>query len=448
MTDAASPASEPLPRPLDAFERLMLADDRPRQPMRFFVEFRVRGPLREDLLRQSVAAAARRHPLLGSRILRRRGVPHWVAADLSPKVVWHPGPAAPEPWRPAALGEESGLRCVVLPDGTDRHRVVMQFHHAVCDGVAGLEFAGDVWSLYGGGSPRPFAAPTDGRLRPRREPSRAAAAGRRGGLAEAWDFARFRPMPLARVPGPAPDEPPGVAPLPPYAWHEFDRPETTAIRAAAGRLGGSLNDLVVAAVMRAALAWNSAAAGRPGDVRITLPVSLRSPGRREPAHNDMAYAFLDRTVAACSAPGPLTASVAAATDWILEHGAARAFLSALEPLSRVPGGLWLATRLPTCFSTAVVSCVGDPSRRMRIGLPKRDGYDAPGPLVIERCIGAPPLRPGTRAALGITTYAGRLAVCCLCSAHDDPRYGATLFLDRVRAAIGECAAAAEGGPTG
>jgi hypothetical protein len=156
----------------------------------------------------------------------------------------------------------------------------------------------------------------------------------------------------------------------------------------------------------------------------------------------MAYAFLDRTAAACTAPGPLTTSISAATRWILEHDAARGFLDAIEVLARWPGMLWLATRLPGCFSTAVVSYVGDPSRRMRTGLPKRDGREAPGDLVIERCVGVPPLRPWTRASVGATTYSGRLALCCLCSAHEEPRHGARLFLERVRTSLAESTAAA------
>jgi len=453
MTAAPPPVLEPPDRPFDPFERLMLADDRPGHPMRFFVDFQVSGPLREERLRDAVAAAARRHPLLTSRLAYRRGLPYWREGGAGPTVVWHPAAAGPSPWAPYDLRWESGMRCVVLPDGPDRHRVVMAFHHSTCDGVAALEVAGDIWAIYGGGSPRPLTAPSAGRP-PRRDgaapPAAPAPAAPRDGLGEAWEFARFRPSPLDRARGsiPVPGSTPGGADalLPPYAWLEFDSGQTDALRTAATALGGSLNDLVIAAVMRAAVAWNTSCSGRPGNVRITVPVSMRPPGRREPARNTMAYAFLDRTAAACAAPGPLTASIAAATDWILEHDAARGFLDSIAILARWPGLLWLATRLPVCLSTAVVSNVGDPARRMRTGLPKHDGRDTAGDVVIERCIGVPPLRPRTRAAIGATTYAGRLALCCLCSAHRDPRRGAALFLERVRTALAEGASAAASHP--
>ena len=110
------------------------------------------------------------------------------------------------------------------------------------------------------------------------------------------------------------------------------------------------------------------------------------------------------------------AGLAAATRWIVEHDAAREFLAAAAALSRWPWLLRAITRLPVCFSTAVVSTIGDPSRRMKSGVPKRDGLDAPGSLVIRGIRGVPPLRPGTRAAVGATTYAGELTLTCLCSA--------------------------------
>jgi hypothetical protein len=184
--------------------------------------------------------------------------------------------------------------------------------------------------------------------------------------------------------------------------------------------------------MRAAVAWNTRIRRRPGNVRVTMPVNLRQPGQREPANNHLGYAFLDRTAAQCTDPRSLTASIASATRWILDHNAAAFFLSAIHFLARWPWMLRLTTRLPLCISTVVVSNVGDPSRRMRSGVGRVDGLDAPGDLVIQSFFGVPPLRPRTRAAIGVTTYAGRLSLCCLCSTHREPREGARQFLDIVR----------------
>jgi hypothetical protein len=192
--------------------------------------------------------------------------------------------------------------------------------------------------------------------------------------------------------------------------------------------------------MRAALAWNARVGRTSGNVRVTMPVNLRQPGQREPANNNLGYAFLDRTAAQCTDPKSLMASIAAATRWILDNNAAALFLSAIHFLARWPWLIKLATRLPVCVSTVVVSNIGDPVRRMRSGVGKIDGRDAPDDLVIRGFVGVPPLRPRTRASIGVTTYAGRLSLCCLCSAHPDPHEAARRFLDLVRQELDEMGA--------
>jgi hypothetical protein len=413
MHDHAPPASyEAFPRPLAAFEHLMLADARPGHPMTFFLECEVEGPLCLDRLRVAVAAAARRHPLVRSRVAWRGGRPNWLPPDVEPTIEL----AGPDAWRPIDITAESGLRLVVI-SARDRHRIVMVAHHAAIDGVAGGEFFGDLWACYDGREPPPFGS---GRRRP---PAATAAPTSSGPFGSTWPFVAFRPQPLARFVGfpQAADANHGTSLQPPYAWRTLELDLTTTVRNVVAANGWSLNDLVVAAVMRAAGRWNELAGLAAGNVRITLPVSLRSAGARSPACNDLAYAFLDRTPGECSDARGLAAGLAEATRWIVEHDAAREFLAAADILSRRPWLLRGITRLPVCFSTAVVSTIGDPSRRMKSGVPKHDGLDAPGGLVIRGIRGVPPLRPGTRAAVGATTYAGELTLTCLCSAVPDGR---------------------------
>ncbi len=440
---AAKPAAFTTGRPLTPFEQLMLIDDRPGHRMCFFLECIVDGPLQENGLRNAVETAARRHPLLCSRVGFHGSRPVWLEADVLPMVVWNPPEQHGDPWQPFDLRHESGVRLVVLSDGEQRHRVVMQVHHSVCDGVAACEFVGDIWALYAGIEPRAFSPPRAMRNGPSEENTAAAATtnGSQDTAREAWAFARFWPAPLAdatisRTALTAGDSDAAGSRCdprsPPYAWIDFDRACTEHLRAKASADGVSLNDSIVAAVMRAAVAWNTRVRRRPGNVRVTMPVNLRQPGQREPANNHLGYAFLDRTAAQCSDPKSLTASIASATRWILDHNAAAFFLSAIHFLARWPWMLRLTTRLPLCISTVVVSNVGDPSRRMRSGVGRVDGLDAPGDLVIQGFFGVPPLRPRTRAAIGVTTYAGRLSLCCLCSTHREPREGARQFLDLVR----------------
>ena len=451
---AAKPADSASGRPLDPFEHLMLIDDRPGHPMCFYVECVVEGPLQENWLRDAVRTAAQRHPAFHSRVGYRGGRQEWVGADVQPTVVWNPTAEGADSWRPFDLRREGGVRLVVLGDGEHRHRVVMQVHHSVCDGIAACEFFGDVWAVYAGTEPRPFSSGRAARLPPvDNVPHPPPAASGHDMARETWALASFWPTALACVAN-GPDSltrSPGITARskvdprsPPYESMEFDQPFTTRLRAAAAADKVSLNDMIVAATMRAAIAWNTRAGRRAGNVRITMPVNLRKPGQREPASNDLGYAFLDRTAAQCADGKSLAVSIAAATRWILDNDAATFFLAAIGFLARWPWLLRLTTRLPLCISTAVVSNVGDASRRMRSGVGREDGRDAPGDLVIQGFVGVPPLRPRTRAAIGVTTYAGRLSLCCLCSAHPDPHAGARLFLDLVSKELAAMADAADG----
>ena len=434
---SAEPASPTAGRPLTPFEQLMLIDDRPGHPMCFFLENLVSGPLQQDRFREAVEMAARRHPLLCSRVGTDKGHPVWLTPDVLPTVIWNPSARGSDLWRSFDLRRESGVRVVVLCDDEHGHRVVFQIHHSACDGVAGCEFVGDIWASYAGIQPRTFSPPRAVRIGPPAEntPESPSANGGQDMAREAWSFASFRPTPLARVTtsvdSPAVDSKCDPR-SPPYMWLDFDQASTDRLRVAASAGGVSLNDSIIAAVMRAAVAWNTHAGRRPGNVRVTMPVNLRQPGQREPANNNLGYAFLDRTAAQCTKAHELATSIATATRWILDHNAAAFFLDAIAFLARWPWLLRLTTRLPLCISTVVVSNIGDPSRRMRSGVGKVDGCDAPADLVIQGSLGVPPLRPQTRASIGVTTYAGRLALCCLCSAHPDPHAGARLFLDLVR----------------
>lgn len=420
-------------RDLAPFEQLMLVEERAGYPMCFFLECRVVGPLEADRLRRAVAAAAERHPLLCSRIAGRLGRPRWLSPDVRPTVLWHP--VTGDPWSPIDLARESGVRLVVLDDGSERHRVVMQVHHAACDGIAACEYFGDVWAVYAGLEPRPFTPGRSGGS----TPGPAAPTLAPGSGTSPLDFARFLPTPLARAAGPRGD---AATIAPPYVSLQFDAPFTARLRAAADRYGTSLNDVLVAAVMRAVVGWNNAAGRTRSNVRITMPVSMRAVGARTPAANAIGYAFLDRRSEDCGELAMLAMSIAAATKWILDTGAAGAFLATLCWLARRPVLLKLLTRLPLCLSSVVFSNVGDTSRRMRSGVPKRDGRDAPGDILIDGFLGVPPLRPQTRAAVGGTTYANALALTCLCSATPDDRAGAATFLESIRGEL-EALVAAE-----
>lgn len=451
----------PTARPLTPLESLLLADQRPGYPMAFFLHCEVEGPLDTDRLRVALVAAAARHPLLRSRVEGTWWRPRWKTPDRDPTLVVRRigeashAPGAEDPWRPIDLRRTSGVRMVAVERGGDRWQVVIQVQHPACDGLAGLEFLGDVWSHYHGAAPAPFRQP--GRIARRRAADPPALSGEAGADgpgadapppasaptgpldAETMRFATFRPATLARGPATAAlPSPPALPPLP-YLTLALTSDETALVKGRAAAAGVSMNDVVVAAVMRTACAWNAAAGRTAAGVRITMPASLKPAGTRAPACNDMGYAFLDRTAAECRVSADLVRSIAVASRWIQEHRAAEAFLATLGVAARFPPLLWLLTRLPMTLSTAVVSYVGNSGPRMRATVPHDGGQALPGGLRIVAVAGVPPVRPGTRLAVGLVVYDGRLNISVLCDIHAIGTAAPDLLAGMIRAEVLGCA---------
>ena len=86
------------------------------------------------------------------------------------------------------------------------------------------------------------------------------------------------------------------------------------------------------------------------------------------------------------------------------------FLKCVRFLRRVPGLLSLLLRTKSCFGSIVLAYVGDVRRLFSGRLPLHHGKWVAGNVTIERIDGVAPLRPNTRAAMSIGTYAGEMIV--------------------------------------
>jgi NRPS condensation-like uncharacterized protein len=92
--------------------------------------------------------------------------------------------------------------------------------------------------------------------------------------------------------------------------------------------GGTVNDVLITALIRAIAQWN-AASGRPGQIRVTMPVDVRPPGHE----GDLGNFSRLCTVAA---PGPLTVEAVAAQTALAKSHALRDSGPAQASLTRVP----------------------------------------------------------------------------------------------------------------
>lgn len=436
-------------RALTPFEHLLLRDGRPGYPMCFFLACDVEGRLDTVRLETALEEAAGRHPLLCSRVRDSWWRPAWLPPDTLPALLAFPrgSPVPAEgdagfPWGPIDVRRSSGVRMVAIEKAADTWEVVLMIQHSTCDGLAGLEFFGDIWARYHGGAPAPFRTPTrtiTRRSDPSTPPPPAPGETTGGDLgAETARFAGFLPAIVARGPADVAPSRADTGPALPYLSIAFSADETAAVKQRAAGIGASLNDVVIAAVMRTVAAWNDAAGCRARQIRITMPASLKAAGTRAPAGNDMGYAFLDRTIGPDQDPVGLIRSLAGASRWIQEHRAAGVFLETLARIDRFPPAIRLLTRLPIPFSTGVVSFVGNAGPRLKAGVPRDGGCDLPGGLRITAIRGVPPIRPGTRLAVGLVIYDGRLHLTTICDVAALGPAAQSLLTEAIRADVLRC----------
>ncbi len=439
-TRPAEPAglASPLPQVLVPFERYLCADHRPQYPMQFCLLLELRGEMQLAAVEAAVDVVLQRHPLLSARVRGRGRQAQWVAADGQPRpLFWCDTPPAAVAFGGEAidLTASAGFRVdVQAADG--RTRLVASFHHAVCDGIGALQVVGDLLAHYGmltaSGDRRPRLLPVDQQLLPVRgsfDLKLTAPVSRwqatKALLAEGWKVLARRPRPL-RAPAATPAAPQTNCELLQVVVSEAD---WQAFCDVATRLKITANDLLLRDFFLALRAWQN----KTGWLRVTVPTSLRA--RRDlqmPAVNMIGYGLVSRHGAECDESAEFRDSLAQEMDFLRRWGIGSLFNYGVWQVDRVPGLLWLVTRLSRSFATSCLSNLGHPLRRMRARFPLQDGLAVAGDVVLERLACAPPVRPGTRLSIAVNSYGGQLTI----AAQYDPRHwsadAATDFLELFR----------------
>jgi NRPS condensation-like uncharacterized protein len=294
-------------------EELTCCYDRPSEPANVHVEVRLDGSCDQDAFRAAVLAVLAAQPRARAR---RAAASSW---QRSSRWEYPPVPDA-DPVRVASWADESDLarqRAAFLsqsPDldrsppvrfllaaGPDSDRVILNAHHAVLDGLSSLGLLRAVARQYNGlaGGPtseRGSAARTDrnaGRREGRTDGLAEGVAGLAEGVAgraegvagrtDGWadgstsDGAAIRARPrlgpiarIARLPDPAVS-----GPRPGYGACLLTWDGMPAAASMLRSLGGSVNDLLIAAMMITIGRWNDSSGRRTGRIRITMPVGNR-----------------------------------------------------------------------------------------------------------------------------------------------------------------------------
>jgi hypothetical protein len=410
------------PLPLTPFEHLFLLDDYPAYPAHFFCRFRFSGRLQQQSLNEALGLALARHPLLAAVVqdVDARG-PCWLACRNSPRVQWmeqEPTLALP---RAGILDirVRPGLHVAAVV-GSNQSDLVLQFHHAACDGVGALDFATDLLTAYANtlaGATRYRFKPLD----PSRLRDRAALplSGRKlfmwgvrrlPNLRTLWRFFRRQPAPV--IPHRPQFDAAGPPPAYPEAYfHHFTSEESAALAEAARSSEVSLNSLLTRDLFLALARWRQQdGLSDSAWLRLMMPINMRSPSDRcLPAANVVSTIFLDCRLSDELDAGALLHGVNRVMEDVKRHNLGLAWLLALRVLQFMPRA-WARVRgsRRRCLTSALLTNFGPVLAASP--LPRVGRLLIVGNMILEQVEIVPAARPLQCLAFAVNTYAGRMSV--------------------------------------
>ena len=411
--------------PIDAF---YCADDSADYPMTSVIYLDFVGVVQRDAFELALEDALDRHPLLSSLIKpAKRSKPCWVSSgDVKPSIDWGTldEPIALSDGESFDLSREVGLR-VWVRTGEDRCRVTLQVHHACTDGTGVYRFIGDLLACYGirvgDGTDPPELSDVDPRLLRdrRRRMGELGVHGTARGLLQAgfsygWDVFGKRVRSLS---SPSEKSASVTTPFPGICSKSFSREEHKSLRAAAGKYGVMLNDLLLAEMFQTVLQWNEQVDKHPtrGWLRIMMPFDMRD--KRDfamPAGNLTSYTFITRKSETCSDFDALVRGIRDETARIKHERLGTNFVDAIMLAQRVPKVLSYLLKRDRCIASVILSNIGEPSRRFTARLPRKKGKVVCGDLLLDNISGVPPMRTKSHATWAIFTYARQMTISLRC----------------------------------
>jgi len=425
------------PLRLSPFEKFVLWDERPRQPLTGYVELRFSTPLDAARLETALHEAVHRNPLLACRLREHAGDLWW---DYDPE--YRPRLLCPRRESPLSQGwpREIDLRRECggrywFGAHEEGWRWMIQFHHACCDGVGMRQIVIDTLAGYtrllgtSGNSQLPTAVAADKISRLERLSVTA--------LRDRFDFSRTyhgapkRPLTFwqrlknahyfhFRLPTPlrgsaqAADALATDAAQEPLRYASINRELSQQILDTARRQQIKINDLALALLFQTCVGWNR----QQGDsnpkshIRILMPYDLRSRADLQmPATNRLSFSFLGRDVRQCEDFSQLLASVQTEVQAIKDSRLPLDFLEALDLAHRSPKAMRWVINHSRRMATVVLTYTGDLSRGLQRYFPERDGVKIVGDTQVTHVYAAPPVREHTNITIGLCVNWGQLSFC-------------------------------------
>ncbi len=423
--------SNVFPLPLAPIEEYLLLDDRPGYRMTYLVEQTFDGEIDRAAFDVGVAEASRRHPLLRAFVKRRlfRGW-QWVSAgDARPAVDW--GTLD----QPVILPEDTGIDltreigvrfCVRV--GNRQTRFVTQFHHSCCDGMGAIQYLSDLFAAY-----TRVVCP-HAEKQPAFQPVEASHLLRRGDLdvhcdhtmswfrlfrrtlAYCWKFGIHPPMPLARARTASAVGTP--LPYPGTLTRTLSSSVQRAMKQVARRCDVTVNELLIRELMLTIRDWNQrySSIKDTDQVSVLIPTNLRNLEHDHmPAANVMGLIAFQCSVAEMNHSGNLLDWVKKESQFFKRWRYSAVTLDGLKVLRWIPGSLRVLLNRQKSISSAILSCIGDPSLAIAANFPvNEDGNPIFGNLVFSDMNTAPPIRPLTHASFTTWHYSNKLRLGVRC----------------------------------
>jgi hypothetical protein len=412
-----------LPLPLAAFEEYMLRDDRPKYPMSIIARLRFAGQLDRRAATEALETVVARHPLLRAKVRKTQaGRLEWIiSTDRAAAISWidDPGHDRLPSMQPIDLFSEPGLKAWGMAD-SQRSSLVLQVHHAACDGKAVFQVLDEFVRCYAhisaGRQSAMELSPCDPQLLYGR--------GNFGltvrkylrllpvqviGLSRVLMFFMQRPVPLLNRIAARPSAFPTG--FPHVVLGSLEPEEVQKLSAAVADAKVTTNDWLLrdffAAIDDFRARHQTTARGQW--VRVSVPIDLRHKrDMRMPAANVVSMVFLDRTPEQIAAPH-LLRSIHKEMDSIRRRRLGLIFILALWGMRLLPGGLAKGVNRNCCDATCVLSNAG--RAMVDSPLPRCNQRIVAGNVVLEGIDFFPPVRRGTAVSMALSYYAGGLRLC-------------------------------------
>ena len=423
------------------FETYMLTDDSIRHPMTFQCRLVFKGEADTILLRKALDEVTLLHPMLTATAIQQGA--NWTWSQQNRSLALDCGPIGKKLTCPEQvaidLNREAGMR-LWCRTGDGRTELTLQGHHACTDGLGGLQFIFDLLARYHlrvhkidlsaadaahhnvqKYNGRKWCRAIDTDLLLERDqvdftpPEHVGAITKfRCTVVETAKLLLRQPQ---RIRSPHASAVPNTettsCDLPQLHAVELSAETSEAYRRVARTQGVMANDMFIRDMFVTLVQW-SQRCGQPLPdrrwLRLTMPINLR---KREHANmsaaNAISYAFLTRRVESTHDPGKLLASIHEETEAIKYWRLGSMFLGAVAAMQRARV-LQPVLRLPTCFSSLVLSNLGDVRHSTTAPFPRNGSHIVAGNLELQSVVAAPPPRSKTHGAVVVSRYAGKFSL--------------------------------------